>query len=776
MNLGERERMGALRILAAAILVFCASSLWAAERGASGIAPTAKAQFTASHALVIGIDNYSGGWKQLKNGVADAIAVEKALKASGFAEVTLVTDPDRDALVDALEDFVYGPGADPDARLIIWFAGHGHTIDGEGYLVPKEAPLPDGENAAGFRRDALSMRRFGEYLREIRSRHVLAIFDSCFAGTVFNVTRDFEVPAAIHQAASQPVRQLITSGRPGESVSDDGTFRRLFVAALLGEDRRAHGSDGYLTGSRLGMFLADTVSNYTEGKQNPVHGKLGVIDLDLGDFVFPRRLATDGLTAAASLELDSAPHLPSVERGGVPELRIELPDADRNNDDARYLGDKLARNLVEHLVENGVSVSSALTSRAPLTSASHSLSSKVSIRDGNAVFDVDYSAADGTVLATASVAGPTDFFVEHYKVLPETVLFALDLSPQSLRALQTAKPATRNSFAFAQFLAARRLAQARRYDEAAALLNAALETDPSFAAAHGALADLAEVSGADENDVELHLAAALNIDPDYPRLSIFAATDMGDPVPALRLASLSAGWEGIGDGLTYQRAVATDYGISLHAWRFEPKKYRLSVAHSENAFGSTAEEFRRSKSAVVAMNAGFFDLDIRSRLSPVGLLVANGSEISSFDEEKAATPLSGILYSRDDEIGILPARQFQGSEEFDMAVQSGPLVVDPGGTNGIYSNSFDRLNRSAVCIDDEGSVTLAHISGGLSLFEFGDLLATDIDDGGLGCERAINLDGGPSSQVSVAAEGQVFEAPGLWKVNNALVLLPAEAE
>lgn len=69
--------------------------------------------------------------------VKDAEAVAKALTEQGF-KVTLRKDLPAAALDTAFRDFFLSDGADPEARLLVWFAGHGHTISGEGYLVPAD--------------------------------------------------------------------------------------------------------------------------------------------------------------------------------------------------------------------------------------------------------------------------------------------------------------------------------------------------------------------------------------------------------------------------------------------------------------------------------------------------------------------------------------------------------------------------------------------------------------------------------------------------------------
>ena len=94
--------------------------------------------YGASYALVIGIDDYTEGWPRLSNAVKDAEEVAAALTGQGF-DVTTLLNPNGDQLRSELRNFFAFKGADPEARLFIWFAGHGYTEFGEGYLVPKTA-------------------------------------------------------------------------------------------------------------------------------------------------------------------------------------------------------------------------------------------------------------------------------------------------------------------------------------------------------------------------------------------------------------------------------------------------------------------------------------------------------------------------------------------------------------------------------------------------------------------------------------------------------------
>ena len=268
----------------------------AGETPGAGVVETVEL-YADSHALVIGIDDYRAGWPRLSMAVADARAIAAALTAKGFG-VTLVLNPDARALQEAFETFYIDRGSDPEARLFVWFAGHGHSERGEGFLVPADAPRPDAGSA--FFRKALSLRRIGEYVRLARAKHALAVFDSCFAGTVFDSARALP-PAAITRATARPVRQFLSSGDAGQTVSDDGSFRTLFLRALAGEEGADANGDGYVTASELGLFLTDRVTNLTRTRQTPRYGKLRDKDWDRGDFVFRLPAAPATVAAAAPM-------------------------------------------------------------------------------------------------------------------------------------------------------------------------------------------------------------------------------------------------------------------------------------------------------------------------------------------------------------------------------------------------------------------------------------------------------------------------------------------
>jgi hypothetical protein len=115
------------------------------------------------------------------------------------------------------------------------------------------------------------------------------VFDSCFSGGVFETGRA-ELTPEITQNTIKPVRAMVSSGDQDQKVSDDGTFQRLFLGAIGGEEEFADANkDGFVTGTELGFFLQSRITNLTQSRQTPRYGKLMSLGFDQGDFVFELR-------------------------------------------------------------------------------------------------------------------------------------------------------------------------------------------------------------------------------------------------------------------------------------------------------------------------------------------------------------------------------------------------------------------------------------------------------------------------------------------------------
>ena len=238
-----------------------------------------------SYALVVGNGNYTNGWNPLRGALQDVEEVAEALKKHGFT-VTLKKNLTKPKFEDAFEEFVT-EGRNEYNRLLFYYAGHGHTEklandDDLGYLVMVDASLP--ENSLIDHRKSVNMESLVTQAKRIQARHVLFIFDSCFSGTILNVSRNQEQPESISYSVRHPVRQFITAGSANESVPDKSVFKQAFLNLIEGSARQP-APDNYITGEELGFYLKTEVPKYNRG-QHPQYGKINDPNLDQGDFVF----------------------------------------------------------------------------------------------------------------------------------------------------------------------------------------------------------------------------------------------------------------------------------------------------------------------------------------------------------------------------------------------------------------------------------------------------------------------------------------------------------
>jgi cell division septation protein DedD len=251
---------------------------------------TKKVLYEGSYALVVGASKYDTdkGWQSLPGVLEDVRAVKTALEAHGFTVETVI-DPTRAAFDQKMREFIDRYGQKENNRLLVYFAGHGATVDtvdgrNLGYIVPSDAPLPDRDKVA-FKRKAISMEEVSAvYARQIESKHVLFIFDSCFSGSIFHLMPRSVPAGGISTKMFNPVRQFITAGTDKQRVPDRSVFRRQFVKAL--EGRADANNDHRVTGTELGVFLYDKVEFFSKGAQTPIFGKIFDPALNEGEFVF----------------------------------------------------------------------------------------------------------------------------------------------------------------------------------------------------------------------------------------------------------------------------------------------------------------------------------------------------------------------------------------------------------------------------------------------------------------------------------------------------------
>jgi hypothetical protein len=224
--------------------------------------------------------------------VNDAKGVANALKPLGFPETNITTLLDRDATRDAIMaaylHFADKTNVGEDDRLLVFFAGHGHTLNGRrdtGFLIPV-----NGDTA-----ELSTLIRWDELTRNsdlIAAKHVLFLMDACYGGLAVN--RKPAPPGTmrlLEDMMQRYSRQVLASGKPNEPVADGGGVRpghSLFTAHLLdGLEGAAATPEGVLTAQGLMAYVYEKVGTDPFSKQTPHYGSF---DGD-GDFVFRPQVA-----------------------------------------------------------------------------------------------------------------------------------------------------------------------------------------------------------------------------------------------------------------------------------------------------------------------------------------------------------------------------------------------------------------------------------------------------------------------------------------------------
>src|SRR2546425_1219929 len=174
------------------------------------------------HALLIGNAHYKDrGWAQLDDIPLQLDALRRGLELH-FDNIQVVSNIEAEQLWQTINSFVRTYGNDSNARLFLYYAGHGYTEvigqrnENRGYITGIDTPKVDftrqGYDAARLR--AISMAEIRALLDDVLAKHILFVFDSCFAGTIFTNRGQSNPPGpltadVVARLLEQPARDFI---------------------------------------------------------------------------------------------------------------------------------------------------------------------------------------------------------------------------------------------------------------------------------------------------------------------------------------------------------------------------------------------------------------------------------------------------------------------------------------------------------------------------------------------------------------------------------------
>ena len=252
----------------------------------------------AVHALVVGINDYTGGPPKLKGAVNDAEDVAAVLRARNIADVTVLTDADatREKTFAAWEAMVKN-SAEGDL-LVFTFAGHGINDpdqNGDEEDGQDETYLFVGFDEVQHPEERLIDDELDAWLRQAgdAGRKVLFVADACHSGSPTRSVFGETLPTRFYRPRTEPERPrpLVPTGDTPSTVSRDyvfsvgATLDNRTVPEIMIDDaprgalsyavaRAFEGSadldhNGEIVASEFTAFVRQNVRSLAESKQTP---------------------------------------------------------------------------------------------------------------------------------------------------------------------------------------------------------------------------------------------------------------------------------------------------------------------------------------------------------------------------------------------------------------------------------------------------------------------------------------------------------------------------
>ena len=201
--------------------------------------------------------------------------------------------------------------------------------------------------------------------------------------------------------------------------------------------------------------------------------------------------------------------------------------------------------------------------------------------------------------------------------------------------------------------------------------------------------------------------------------------------------------------------------VSGHAFKIDLEVAELRlIPAGEPPMRRPVEQIVAPYPVVVASNASFFDMEGRA----MGLAVDEGRVLVSSNRRSW-----GALVIDGKQAQIMLGADIQSPLGHRLIVQGLPRLLVGGRVPQLKPQIAE---RTAVCAGD--NLVVLVVSTKADATAFARFLADPPEQGGLGCRDALNLDGGPSTQLVVKLPALALSLPGGWGVPNALVVVPGK--
>lgn len=210
----------------------------------------------------------------------------------------------------------------------------------------------------------------------------------------------------------------------------------------------------------------------------------------------------------------------------------------------------------------------------------------------------------------------------------------------------------------------------------------------------------------------------------------------------------SQGWQTVANGVDYRTLSTTPSNTSafeMHILRIDPNQVRFRAHYQAGRAKSyTSWEEQLAPDAVAFVNGNFFD----ENNVAIGMVIADG--VLSGTTLVGFGGMFAVNGSGVPTIAALARTPYQGAG-YAQAVQSFPMLIDPGGVAASTGQGFDDpARRTVIARSNDGTVywMSTGLFGQISLRDLQTwLLESDLD-----LDAAFALDGGRSSLMYVRTD------------------------
>jgi hypothetical protein len=182
---------------------------------------------------------------------------------------------------------------------------------------------------------------------------------------------------------------------------------------------------------------------------------------------------------------------------------------------------------------------------------------------------------------------------------------------------------------------------------------------------------------------------------------------------------------------------------SVYIWRLDQSRFRLDVAYDDTP--RSLDAWQKETNALMVVNGGYYSISNETYYYPDGLTIVDGQAFGRTFNRGGMLAID----STGAELRWLAQEPYDPGEQLQAALQSFPILVEPGGRLGFgpERESHARARRTVIAQDRDGRILFILTPKGYFTLHQLSVYLTESD---LNLDIAINLDGGGSTGILIA--------------------------